>query len=236
MLDQQDRDAELVPKAPDETRRFLGLGGVHTGGRLVQEEKPRLGSQGARDLDPPLRAVGEARRKLVADSPETDVLHQVLGARLGPLLLGLEGPGPEHGLHGALPESRVGADHDVLHDCHASEQPDVLEGPRHVEMHHSIRRETVDAPAFEPDLPLVRPGEPRKRVEEGGLPGAVGPDDGEDAALLHREAQLVDRGETAEPLDDVLRLEDQTGVSHGQPPVHPRCLRGRACRHSLRRP
>ena len=225
MLDEQDRYAQLVSQAADEARRLLGLGGVHPRGRLVEEEKPRLGGQGACDFHPPLGAVGQAPRELVADSLEADVLHQVFRPRLGPLLLGLEGPGPEHGLHRVLPESRVRADHDVLHDGHAPEKPDVLEGPRHVEVHDPVRRQAVDAPALEPDLPLLGPGEPRKRVEECRLARTVGPDDGVDAALLHREAQPVDRGEAAESLHDVFRLEDQAGLTHDRPPSHPPRLR-----------
>jgi hypothetical protein len=63
--------------------RVLGLGRVHARGRLVQEEEPGLGGEGAGDLHPALGAVGQGARELVADALQAHVLHELLGAALG---------------------------------------------------------------------------------------------------------------------------------------------------------
>ena len=53
------------------SRRFNSarLGRVHAGGGLVEREQLRLGRQRARDLETPLVAVGEARRRARAARP-----------------------------------------------------------------------------------------------------------------------------------------------------------------------
>ena len=60
MLDQQDGDVELVPDAADDLHQLGGLGGVHAGGGLVQQQQLGAGGQGADDLQPALGAVGQA--------------------------------------------------------------------------------------------------------------------------------------------------------------------------------
>src|SRR5208337_419593 len=170
------------------------------------------------DLDPALPSVWQASGKLVAYSPKPDIPHELLGAGFRARFLGLVGLGPEDGLHRALPEPGVRADHDVLHHSHPAEEPDVLEGARHVESGHLLGDQAVYPPTFEAYRALLGLVEARQRVEEGRLTCAVGSDDGIDATGFHREAHLVDRGEPAEALDDVLRLEDQGGISHDLPP------------------
>src|SRR5205085_1103799 len=52
-------------------------------------------------------------------------------------------------------------------------------------------------------------------VEERGLSGAVRPDEADDRALRDREVDAADRDEAAEPLGDVLGVED---VRHRRSP------------------
>ena len=60
MLNEQHGNVELVADAADGLGQLGRLGGVHTGGRLVQQQKLRAGSQCAHDLQPALCAVGQA--------------------------------------------------------------------------------------------------------------------------------------------------------------------------------
>ena len=69
VLDHQHREVVLVPGLPDKIGELLGLLGIHTGGRLVQQQQLGVGGQGPGDLQPALQSVGQAARHLV---PEVD--------------------------------------------------------------------------------------------------------------------------------------------------------------------
>ena len=76
MLDQQDRDAAL-PDAQDVGHQLAGFRGVHAGGRLVEQQEPRLGRQSARDLEAPAIGIGQrigepvgARQQALAEEGE----------------------------------------------------------------------------------------------------------------------------------------------------------------------
>ena len=128
VLDQQDGHA-LVPDAPDQADQLLALALVHAGGRLVQEEEPRAGGQGAGDLEPPLVPVGQVPRELVGDVLQPDEPEQRV--RLAPDRAGL-GPGARRRAQvreAAAPEARVEAHLHGLPGPHPGERPDVLEGP-----------------------------------------------------------------------------------------------------------
>ena len=64
-----DRHQQLV-----ELRRFAR---VEAGRRLVEAEQPRLGAHGARDLEPPLRAVGQLAGRPVGVGHQADALQPV---------------------------------------------------------------------------------------------------------------------------------------------------------------
>src|SRR5262249_30872807 len=74
VLDQQDRQLQLGAQPLDEARQLGGLLRVHAGGRLVEQEEPRAGGDGASDLQTPLVAVGEVLRPLVPVLPPADQL------------------------------------------------------------------------------------------------------------------------------------------------------------------
>ena len=60
MLDQQHGNVELVADAADGLGQLGRLRGVHTGSGLIQQQQLRAGSQCTHDLQPALRAVGQA--------------------------------------------------------------------------------------------------------------------------------------------------------------------------------
>ena len=140
VLDEQDRDAELVAQALHEAREVRGLLRVHPGGRLVEQQQLGLGRQRPRDLDAALVAVGEVRGELVVQARLQADVRQHLGRLLAHLaLLPADPRRPEDraeqpGLH-----PRVLADHDVLERRHRPEQADVLERPRDAERHDLVR-------------------------------------------------------------------------------------------------
>src|SRR5204862_593039 len=74
-----------------------------------------------------------------------------------------------------------------------------------------VGRQPGDVLAAEEDPPLLVAQRPRDAADEGGLPGAVGPDQTEALSRLDLEAHAAQRLEAAEPLDHVLDPEDGLG-------------------------
>ena len=72
-----------------------------------------------------------------------------------------------------------------------------------------VGREPGDVDALEEDAALVRRIDAVDDVEQRGLAGAVGPDDGEQLAAVDLEADAVDGHQAAEALGHV--LEDEEG-------------------------
>ena len=55
------------------------LARVEAGGRLVEAEQHRVGAHGARDLEPPLRAIGQLAGRIVGAVDQADLVEPVLG-------------------------------------------------------------------------------------------------------------------------------------------------------------
>ena len=104
------------------------------------------------------------------------------------------------------------ADHHVLDRGHGAEQPDVLERPAipSFSMITSGRLPVMLCPrARSAGRRLVVA---RQHVEERRLPRAVGTDDRDDRALGHAEGDVADRGQAAELLGHVRRVEHQAAA------------------------
>src|SRR5690606_38306906 len=84
----------------------------------------------------------------------------------------------------------------------------------------SVRRRGGDVLAVEEEPARGRIVDAADQVEDGGLAGAVGADDGEDLAALHGEADVIDGADAAE--------------TDAQPLGHQHGLRGH-CRRSVLR-
>ena len=72
-------NVELVADAADGLRQLCGLGGVHAGGRLVQKQQLRAGSQRAHDLQTALCAVGQASGLCIGEVGHVEDVQQLEG-------------------------------------------------------------------------------------------------------------------------------------------------------------
>ena len=58
----------------------VGLGRVHAGDRLVQQQHGRIGGERQRHADKPLLAIGQRAREIVSAALEADPFDQFAGA------------------------------------------------------------------------------------------------------------------------------------------------------------
>src|SRR5204862_7337518 len=93
------------------------------------------------------------------------------------------------------------ADHDVLQDGQAGEQPDALERARDAEPGQLLGPGAQRAAGPADGAPLG-PDEAADDVEERGLAGTVGADDPDDPAGSDGERPVVEGHQAAEPHND----------------------------------
>jgi hypothetical protein len=108
----------------------------------------------------------------------------------------------------------VGAGHDVLEDGQRREQRHVLERAGDADLDDLVGGDAQEVPLVERDLAGVGLVQPADDVEEGGLAGPVGADQGADLALLDGEREAVERHDAAEPDPDLF----DTQQWHSHPP------------------
>jgi hypothetical protein len=119
-----------VPDPSDPLHHLCGLGGVHPGDGLVEEEEEEGGTVRQGDAHPegPLVAVGEVACQFVfhrRKAPEVDDLEGLTSAGIVcPLCPG----GVEKVVDGPGPAVHVEADEDILQDGGVHEQVGLLEG------------------------------------------------------------------------------------------------------------
>src|SRR5215510_2224510 len=90
-------------------------------------------------------------------------------------------------------------DHDVVEHAHMVEQGEVLEGASDAERGSRIAGQRGDVAALIEQRAFARPVAAGDAVDDRGLAGAVRPDDGEQLAALHAEADIGERTYTANP-------------------------------------
>ena len=113
----------------------------------------------------------------------------------------------------------LGADPNVVQHRKIGKQRDVLEGSADADFGDPVRRTRQDARAFHENVAGARLVEPAQAIEQGGLAGAIGPDQAEDLALMHVEGDAVQRDDTAEHDADVANRQQ------GIPSLRELCLR-----------
>ena len=101
----------------------------------------------------------------------------------------------------------MGADPDIVQHRKIGKQCDVLEGASDADFGDPVRRALQDAPALHQNVAGARLVEPAQAIEEGGLAGAVRPDQAEDLALMHVKGHAVQRDDAAEHDADVANRE-----------------------------
>ena len=178
VLDEQDRQLEVVAQAADQRRELPDLLVVEPAGRLVEQEQPRPGRERAGQLDALLHAVRELARRPVRETGKTDVAEELARAPAA---------------------ARVAPHQHVLQHGHRAKELDVLERPRDPAHDDPVRRRAQQVVAVELDRAVVRPVDPRDQVEDGRFAGAVRADQPDDLTLVRVERDVVERDDPAEP-------------------------------------
>src|SRR3981189_1452419 len=102
----------------------------------------------------------------------------------------------------------AGCDLDVFQHGEIAEDPDVLEGSRQAEPRDAVRLEPENLRAVDSDRAGVRMRRAAQRVQQRGLAGAVGADDGLYDATRHVEIDAVERDQAAEAPRHATRADD----------------------------
>ena len=84
VLDEHNGDLEGVPDLDDVLHQLGGLGGVHAGGGLVQQQQGGVGGQGPDDLQAALGAVRQGAGLVVGQVLHVEDGQQLHGALVGP--------------------------------------------------------------------------------------------------------------------------------------------------------
>ena len=95
----------------------------------------------------------------------------------------------------ALSRAQEGAGAQILLDRQVGKYAAAFGHMRDAERHDLLRRKPVDALAGEDDLAPAEPHKARDRPQGGALAGAVGADDGDDAAVGHVHVDAFERGD-----------------------------------------
>ena len=188
VLDEQDRQVEVLAQRAHEVGQRGRLLGVHPRRRLVEQKQFRLARQRAGDLHPPLIPVGQPGRDLIKGAvADAHVLEEL--RRLGPrLALFLARP---RRANDRADETRVqpgvASNEHVLERGHRSEQADVLKGAGDPEAGDDVGPRAGDVAVAQQDPAFRRLVEPGQHVEQGRLAGAVGTDERDDRMLGNLE-------------------------------------------------
>ena len=207
VLDEHDGDLEGIANLADVGHQFSGLGGVHAGGGLVQQQQGRLGSQGANDLQAALCTVGQGTCLMACQ-----ILHvkdgQQIQRPLVHLLFVLPVAGKtEDAADGGILLGIVQADFDVVLNGQVGEQADILEGTGDTCAVHLHGVHAGSFLAVEKDGAvggLVYLGQ---QVEDGGLACAVGADQTGDFGLTDGQVEIINRLQAAELDAQVARFK-----------------------------
>ena len=156
----------------DERQRLLR---VHAGGRLVEQQQLRLGRERARDLEPPLVAVGEVARVLVLGALGQAAVVEQLAAPCSRASASSRRCSRERTMLRKTPlcMRQCMPTSDVLERRHGAEEADVLERAADPERRDLVLRQSGDLVAVEDDLAGGRRVDAGEHVEERRLAGAV---------------------------------------------------------------
>ena len=207
----EEHGAAVVPQRLHVTEQRLLERGVHPGHRLVEHHQLRVGHQRAGHLEELALAAGELPGEVLALLDQQEPLEQGVGA-LGVVGLLAVPHRLEHGAEKRLAPLAGRADPHVLDDRELREHLGQLEGADHAHPGDLVRRDLVQARAVERPVAAVGAVEPGEQVEEGGLAGAVRPDQRGDHAALDLHVLHVDRGQAAEAAGDVVGDHDRVGL------------------------
>src|SRR5581483_435570 len=190
------------------------------GGRLVEDQDPRLAIERLQDLDPLLLA----ERELPDPRPRVDgepvAAREVLHVPLDRPLVDEERAASEPAAQGAggfaaSAARAVVAEHHVLRDRERSDETEVLVDHEDAGVDRVARRREVDRPAVEPQLAFVRPVETGDDVRERALARAVLAEQRVHLPDRRGEVDVVVREHAGEPLREPPQLERRSGSGGG---------------------
>src|SRR5579885_2242139 len=184
---EKDRDLILLVEALDVRPHLVAALRVEAERRLVEEENLRRVQQAPRDLKPAAHPARKSFDERVAAFPKLEEFEERLGA-LAPLALrdAVEDAVDFH----VLPRRQILVETWVLEDD-AEASAHLIALDRRVE-------------SVELYLAARRSQERRQHLDGRRLPRAVRAEEGEDLAAMHLERNVVNGGDFAEALDEIL--------------------------------
>ena len=207
MLDQDDRDAELLANAANQLRQRRRFLIVHPGGRFIQQNQLRMRRHRARNLQFPLLTVRKLGRDMVRHIIQPHVLQEFMrfADRIGFLLA--------HGfrMEDAAPKPRVqpgmATDENIFQHRHVCKETDILKCAGNPAVDDFMRLLTEERLPVEKNVAAGHGIHAGNHIENRRLPGAVRPDDAEDVALLHAEGNIGESRDAAEFLHYIPKFE-----------------------------
>ena len=167
---------------------------VHAGGRLIEQQHLGFHGQCAAQLHHFLGAVGEVADDLVARCLQVekidDLLHLFAMAHLFARGRAFR-PEQRHARQEPGPEKEMAAKEQIVHRAHVSEKLDVLEGAGNAGGGDAVRLAPDQFEAVDTDAAGLRAVEAGYAVEDRGLAGAVGADQGQDLPRGEREPHAM---------------------------------------------
>ena len=212
MLHHQQRYAELAADVEDEPRHVLGLFEVHPRDRLVEQQQFGHHRQSPAQFDAFLDAVGQQRHRMLAPALDLEEVDDVLDFAAVLELFAFGSAHPQRSGQKRAAHADVAACQQVVEHCHLWEKLDVLEGSRHSQLRHPVGADSHDRVAAPQDVARLGAVDLRDRIEDGGLPGAVGADDGVELPGPDLERHRIDGCDPAEAQRDLVHFEQRRGL------------------------
>ena len=221
MLD-HDQGLPLAHPA-DQFNRVGGLGAAHAGGGFIQQDHLCAAGDGDADFQRALLGIGEHACQVIAALFQSDGFHHFLGAQVG--ILQATQPVPEGVLVAERPEHGAA---DVFEYRHALEDIGDLEAARQALAIDFERLQADDAVAVEQDLAVRYRVASADQVEQRGLAGAIGADDGVALAARDAERNAVDDLRRAEAFLDFAQIDRGNAAAGSAISLH-RCASPISC-------
>jgi hypothetical protein len=189
VLNDDDGDPHLV-NAPHQRDGLVQFGRRQAGERFIQQQETRLRRQHARDLETLASRRTERPRRLFRMKAGQFDDAKRLFARIV-----------------AMRMAQERANHHIMQDAHVLERGRHLKSSPDAGTRAGFGRGARDIRAAEHDRARSRHGLASKTIEEGRFSGAVGADQPDDLAFVHRQIGARDGAEFAEHLRDVSGLK-----------------------------
>ena len=172
--------------ARDLDAQLLAHLGVERGQRLVEQQRGRIGCQRTGERDALLLAAGHLRGQLLGLVGEMHEIEHLLDSILHSRL---------------VPAATFEPVADVAGGRHVGKQRVGLEDDAEIAIARGDRGQVGLAEANAAAIGLLKPGDD---PQQGGLAAARGPEEADEGALGHLQRDMVERGQLAEALDEIV--------------------------------